>query len=152
MSWLSRHAASIEAVAASVTAVTAILAVAGVVMQLRAADDTARAQSAREAYAAHLALAVANPEFAEPADACALIGSDKGAAYQAYVDHLLYAAEQMLAVESGWGPTFESALLPHAAALCAATPAGDAPEMAAMLATFRTHACAAAPICAAGGT
>jgi hypothetical protein len=147
MTWLSRHAASIEAVAASVTAVTAILAVAGVVIQLRAADETSRAQSAREAYAAHLALAVTNPDFAAPADACTLIGSAKGAAYQAYVDHLLYAAEQMLSIESGWEPTFDASLMPHAVTLCAAATDGETPEMANILAKFRARICAATPVC-----
>jgi hypothetical protein len=150
MSWLSRNAASIEAVAACVTALTAILAVAGVVMQLRAADQTSRAQSAREAYAAHLALAVANPDFAAPPNACALMNSTKGPAYAAFVDHLLYAAEQMLASESGWEQTFTAALVPHTVALCGADPADDAPELTAVMAVFRAQSCTAAPACAGG--
>jgi hypothetical protein len=142
MNWLSRNAPSVEAVAASITAVTAILAVAGVIVQLRAADATSRAQSAREAYAAHLALAVANPEFAAPPDACALATSARGAAYQAYLDHLLYAAEQMLAVEDGWDETFTAALEPHTAMLCSAgAAAGAAPDLMAVLAGFRADAC-----------
>ncbi len=142
MNWLSRNAASVEAVAASITAATAILAVAGVIVQLRAADTTSRAQSAREAYAAHLALAVSNPEFAAPADACTLAVSAKGAAYQAYLDHLLYAAEQMLAVEDGWDETFDAALAPHTAMLCnAGAAAGSAPDLLAVLAGFRAQTC-----------
>jgi hypothetical protein len=145
MTWLSRNAAAIEAVAASVTALTAVLAVVGVVVQLRATDATSRAQSAREAYAAHLALAVTNPDFAAPADACALAASAKGGAYAAYLDHLLYAAEQMLAVEDGWEPTFEAALHPHAAMLCNAQ--ADTSEMTDILADFRARICTDAPVC-----
>jgi hypothetical protein len=148
MSWLSRNAHSIEAVAAIITALTAVLAVIGVIAQLRATDTTSRAQSAREAYAAHLVLATANPDFAAPTDACALIASPKGAAYDAYVDHLLYAAEQMLSVEAGWDDTFIAALSPHAATLCSAAP-DQTPEMAAVMAEFRVQMCDAAPICTA---
>ena len=149
MNWLSRNSGAVEAAAGTVTALTAILAVIGVIAQLRATEATSRAQTAREAYAAHLALAVANPDFAAPVDVCGLLGSAKGAAYQAYLDHLFYAAEQMLAVESGWEATFDAALAPHAAAICEADPTGETPELIAVLAGFRSKACAQAPSCKA---
>ena len=150
MNWLSRHAEAVQAGAAVVTAVTAVLAVVGILVQMQAADRTSRAQTAREAYAAHLTLAVANPDFAEPVDPCALIASPKGGAYAAYVDHLLYAAELMLEAEPGWEPTFHASLAPHAAQVCAGIEAGDEDDaMTAMLAGFRSTACTAAPVCVA---
>ena len=141
MNWLSRHSAALQAGAALVTAVTAVLAVIGVLLQMQAADRTSQAQTARESYAAHLALAVSNPDFAAPADACALIASPKGAAYTAYVDHLLYAAEQMLATEPGWNDTFAEALAPHATLICSADTRDEMPAMTAMLTDYRAVLC-----------
>jgi hypothetical protein len=148
MNWLSRNAASIEAVAAIITAITAVLAVAGIALQLRAADATSRAQSAREAYAAHLALAVANPTFAAPDNACALMASAQGAAYTAYVDHLLYAAEQMVSVDIGWDATFQDALAPHAVLLCHPGHENtDSPALSLLLQGFRADICPDTPRC-----
>lgn len=149
MTWFHRNAEAIQAVAAMVTAVTAVLAVAGVLFQMRAADDTSRAQTAREAYAAHLMAAVSNPDLAEPADACALIASPKGAAYAAFVDHLLYAAELMLEAEPDWAGTFGTSLAPHALLVCTGVDAeAFSPEMTAMLDQFRAATCAQTSPCA----
>ena len=149
MTWINRNAQAIQAVAAVVTAVTAVLAVAGVLIQMRAADDTSRAQTAREAYAAHLLAAVSNPDMAEPADACALIASPKGAAYAAYVDHLLYASELMLEAEPDWAATFGDSLAPHATLVCNGADAGAfTPDMTAMLEQFRAGTCPDTPTCA----
>jgi len=150
MSWLARNADAIQAGAAAITAVTAVLAVVGVLAQMRAAEATSRAQTARESYAAHLTLAVANPDFADPADACALAASPKAGAYAAYIDHLLYAAEQMLEVDPSWDATFAQALTPHAAAICAGIPGDDTTGMTQMLADFRTKTCPGVQLCNGG--
>ncbi|MCU0802905.1 MAG: hypothetical protein MUD11_14290 [Rhodobacteraceae bacterium] len=148
MNGLSRHANAIMAACAIITAATAVLAVAGIALQLRAADATSRAQSAREAYAAHLALAVANPAFAAPGNACGLIASAQGAAYTAYVDHLLYAAEQMVSVEIGWDATFQDALSPHATLLCSpGHENADSPALSLLLQGFRADICPDTPPC-----
>lgn len=148
MTWLSRHAQAIQAGAALATAATAILAVAGVLLQMRAAEATSRAQTAREAYAAHLLAAVGNPDLADPADACALTASPKGAAYAAYVDHLLYAAELMLEAEPDWSATFVGAIEPHAVYVCSqVAPDAYAADLAAMLAGFRDRTCNTLPPC-----
>lgn len=118
MSWFSRNTKTIEAASAIVTAVVALAALVGIKVQLDAADTIQRAQSAREAYRSHLALAASMPDFALPADACKLMEGEKAGAYAAFVDHLLYSAEQMLDVEPGWEATFSSALEPHASYLC----------------------------------
>lgn len=57
LSWISRNAASIEAAPAFVTAMVAVAALIGVKFQLDEADRLQKAQSAREAYRAHLPLA-----------------------------------------------------------------------------------------------
>ncbi|MGB3317334.1 MAG: hypothetical protein WBB85_23365 [Albidovulum sp.] len=148
MSWLSRNAPAFEAVAATVTALVALAALVGVKIQLDEADRLQRLQSARDSYRAHLALAVEHPAFARPADACTLTASDKGAAYAAFVDHLLYSAEQMLAASDGWEETFLDQLAPHATYLCSAGgPVGETEETAEILTRFRDSACVAVPDC-----
>jgi hypothetical protein len=147
MTFLSRHADAIQAAAAIITATMAVLAVVGVLLQMRAADETSRAQTAREAYAAHLALAAAMPDFAAPEDACTLLASSKGAAYEAYVGHLLYAAELMVEAETGWADTFHAALDPHAVLICRDAGLGETDDMAALLDGFRSEACPVQPSC-----
>ena len=148
MSWFSRHAESIEAGAALTTAVVAIVALVGVKFQLDAADRLQQAQSARDAYRAHLALASSLPQYARPQDACSLITSDQGGGYEAFVDHLLYSAEQMLAVSEGWEATFLSELSVHTDYLCSGdAPLGETDDTVQLLNTFRANTCPATPAC-----
>ncbi|MCE8513330.1 hypothetical protein KBY22_11525 [Ruegeria pomeroyi] len=148
MSWLSRHAASIEALAAMATAALALAALIGVKLQLDEADRLQRQQSAREAFRAHLALAATLPDFAAPADECRLLHSDRGGAYSAFVDHLLYSAEQMLSVSEGWETSFLDLFEPHRTYLCSdESQGGETEETAALLARFRASTCAEIPAC-----
>jgi len=148
MTWMSRHAPSIEAVAATVTALVAVGALVGVTVQLDAAERVQKEQSAREAYRAHLALAASMPQFARPMDVCALIASQDGGAYIAFVDHLLYSAEQMLAVAEGWETTFLDQIGPHRDYFCSVQrPVGDTDETALMLSRVQQSSCPAEPTC-----
>jgi len=70
MSWLKRNAGSVEAIAASVTVMVAVAALVGIKWQLDGAEQLQAAQSARDAYRAHLALAATIPDFAAPQDGC----------------------------------------------------------------------------------
>lgn len=148
MSWLSRHSSAIQTVSAAATALIAVAALVGVKLQLDGADRVQREQSAREAYRSHLALATGLPAFAAPLDGCALIASEQEGAYVAFVDHLLYSAEQMLSVTDGWDRSFREELLPHRDYLCsAAAPKGETDEMIALLAQFRADECAPTSDC-----
>jgi hypothetical protein len=148
MSWWFRNAESIEAGAALVTAVVAVVALVGIKYQLDEADRLQQAQSARDAYRAHLALAANLPQFARPQDACSLVASSDGGAYEAFVDHLLYSAEQMLAVHDGWERTFLSALDLHTVYLCSSNaPLGETDDTVQLLNRFRATACSAKPDC-----
>ena len=116
--------------------------------QLDAADELSRAQSAREAYRAHLVLAVDHPQLAAPENACAVMESDQATSYYAFVDHLIYAAEQMLSVDPEWAPTFMGDLAPHAAYFCAPYgPQSETDVTELLFARFRAEACATAPSC-----
>ncbi|MFS4580062.1 hypothetical protein [Phaeobacter sp. C3_T13_0] len=142
VTWLSRNASPIEAIAACITAVVAVGALIGVTIQLDEADRLQREQSAREAYRGHLVLAVASPQFSRPMDGCQLIASNQGGAYAAFVDHLLYSAEQMLAVSDGWDETFLIQLESHKGYLCSENaPLGATDETARLLLQFRATTC-----------
>lgn len=148
MSWFSRSATSIVAAASLCTALVAVAALIGVKVQLDEADRLQKEQSAREAYRSHLALAATLPGFAEPGDTCAVFTSDQAGAYAAFVDHLLYSAEQMLAVSEGWEPTFMVQLESHQDYICSdAGPVGETLETAELLARFKAENCVATPSC-----
>ena len=130
------------------TALVAVAALIGVKIQLDETDRLQREQSAREAYRAHLALAATQPDFAEPEDGCALIHSRKGGAYVAFVDHLLYSAEQMLSLNEEWQATFLTELSAHDDLLCSAyTPVGETPETIRLLDRFQEAHCSTSPSC-----
>ncbi len=116
--WMLRNAEVIEAASAALTAVVAVVALVGVIWQVRATSDIQAQQSARDAYRNHLALAVTVPNLAEPDDTCALMAGDQAAAYDAFVSHLLYAAEQMLDQSPDWESTFRQDLEPHLDYIC----------------------------------
>jgi hypothetical protein len=148
MSWFSRHAASIEAGAAVATAILALAALIGVKVQLDETDRLQKEQSAREAYRSHLALAVTVPQFAQPADGCRLVATDQAGAYEAFVDHLLYSAEQMLVVGDGWDETFLAHLDDHKDYRCSDIgPRGDTEETSELISRFRAKHCTATPSC-----
>lgn len=149
MSWLGRNAKQVEAVAASVTALAAVAALIGVSLQLAEADRLAREQSARASYRGHLALAVAHPQLAAPADACLLLNGPQGGSYVAFIEHLMYSAEQTLDVAEGWEASYLEQLAPHAPYLCAADgPIGETEAVARLLARFRAASCAEVTPCA----
>lgn len=149
MKFLHRHGQAIEAAAAFVTASAAVFALIGVWVQLSEADRVAREATAREAYRNHLALAVANPAFASPSDAaaCTLLAGEARGAYAGFVDHMLYSAEQMLELESGWEPTFREEMLRHRVYMCQMVVAGEGDKLAAVITAFQMQECAAVPVC-----
>jgi len=144
MSWLSRNAEQIEAVAATVTALVAVAALVGVKLQIDEAERLQQDQSARDAYRAHLALAATLPQFNDPGATCGVLASDQAGAYVAFVDHLLYSAEQMLAVGEGWETTFLDELTTHQDYICAPFgPEADTEETQRLLQVFRQTTCIA---------
>ena len=116
--WLERNAVALGALGAMLAGVVAVLGLGGIWWQIRAAEQAQALQTARGAYLAQQALAVANPGFAQPGEVCALLGSDRGNAYEAFVAHLLFTAEQVLAVEPGWERTILYEMQAHTDYLC----------------------------------
>lgn len=147
--WLERNATALGAFGTLIAGIAALLALVGIWAQIRAADHAQALQTARSAYLAQQALAVANPGFAQPEDACALLASDKGNAYEAYVTHLLFTAEQVLAVEPGWEKTFLYDMQAHAPYLCSyANQINATDRLAALVGQFTATGCdSTVPIC-----
>lgn len=146
--WFGRHHQAISAISAFFTAILALAALVGVKLQIDGAERIQSEQSARDIYREYLNLSVQKPEFAAP-DYCAIAKSGQLAAYQAYVDYLLYTGEQVLSVNPDWSETIDAALKPHAAYLCdsgADEPDPD-PAVNALVIKLRAGQCAQVTPC-----
>ena len=115
--WLERHGAAVQAVAAIATVLIALAALIGVKFQIDATARTQQEQSARDIYREFLNLSISKPEFADP-DYCAIAGTPQQAAYENYVEYLLYTSEQMLAVSPEWEGALSGHLEAHGHYLC----------------------------------
>jgi hypothetical protein len=147
MEFLNRNAAAIQALGAILTVALALAALIGVKLQIDAAETLQRSQSARDIYREFLSLSVNKPEFAQP-DFCAIQNSPQEAAYESYVEYLLYTAEQVTDVEPGWSPVFEQLFKDHTNFICSiADPSGYAGEVAALITNFKTQNCPVSSAC-----
>lgn len=147
MSWLNRNSNALQALAALFTAAIAIVALIGIKFQVDASYRVQREQSAKEIYRELLNISIANPDFAAP-NFCALMQSPKFAAYESYVDYLLYTAEQVIDMDASWSSTMEGHLEAHADYICSSNANEEnTAGVEALLASFRSHACKAASKC-----
>ena len=147
MNWFSRNAPAIEAFASLAMALVAAAALVGVKLQIDAQDRTAREQSARDIYREFLALTIANPTLAYP-DACMGQLGPPDAAYDGYLEYLLYTAEQTTSLDQSWDPVIAPWLENHASVLCAIEDwSGYSGEVEALIRRARTRICATAPAC-----
>jgi hypothetical protein len=115
--WFDRHGNAVQGIAAIATVSIALSALIGVKVQIDAAARTQQEQSARDIYREFLNLSISKPEFAEP-DYCAIKGGPQDAAYQNYVEYLLYTSEQILSVSPEWESALSEHLEAHAPYLC----------------------------------
>jgi hypothetical protein len=142
LNWFERNNKAVSAISAAVTAILALAAIIGIKVQIDGAAKIQQEQSARDIYREYLNLSVQKPEFAAP-DFCAIAKSNQVAAYQAYVDYLLYTGEQVMSVDADWAATIDDALKPHAAYLCDADEnAYPDPEVHALVEKLQDRECA----------
>ena len=145
MTRIKEHAPALEAIAAMITALVAVIALFGVKWQLDANAALQAEQSARDIYRAHLALSITHPEFAEP-DVCTLLTSPKRPAYEAYVAHALYTSEQVLDAQPGWYSSVIDLLEPHAPYLCSSADwSGYTDAVDTLILTLQKTYCTTAP-------
>ncbi len=118
--WLDRNAQPLQAIAAIITVIAALTAVIVVPIQINAADRIQREQTAREIYREFLNLTANKPEIAA-ANYCALKEDKDKMAYEAYVEYLLYTAEQMIDTDETWRAPMSAYMADHMDYLCAAS-------------------------------
>lgn len=116
--WLRQNGTGIEAISAAIMALVAIAALVGVKYQIDATDRIQKAQAAREIYRGYLALSVQNPSLVTH-NYCHATNEDGQAAYENYVEYLLYTAEQVIEMDPAWRAPMIDALSDHAPYLCA---------------------------------
>lgn len=107
----------LQAASAVITALAAVLALIVIPWQLREAERLQQAQSARDIYRDFLNLTVQKPEVATT-DLCQTTDPRERVAYEAYVDHLLYTAEQVLEVSADWQAPMQAQINRHRPYLC----------------------------------
>ncbi|WP_371223730.1 hypothetical protein [Roseovarius sp. 2305UL8-3] len=125
----------------------ALLALVGVKLQIDSATELADQHSAREIYRGFLQLSIENPQHAQPQSCTGITGPDNPG-YEAYLDYLLYTAEQVIALDPAWDPVMENWLQRHSRQLCSIDDLGvDTPQVAALITRLRDQHCADAPVC-----
>lgn len=150
--WLQRHAQAIQAAGALVTSGATLAALVFVPWQIIASDRIGREQAAREIYREYLNISIHRPGLAM-GGSCAPADPAERAAYESYVDYLLYTAEQVLTLgPEDWRSTILARLEPHVPHLCRFDDSDldtMTPAVAALV-TDITGDCAAVVPCAAG--
>jgi hypothetical protein len=146
MGWLSKNAEVVEAVAASVTAIMALAAIVGVGFQISANDELQAKQAARDTYRDFLRLSVEQRAVAS-LDYCDIQNDADRVGYEAFVEHLLYTAEQVISYEESWTGEMDGLLGEHASYMCARTDwEFYIPEVAALIdRTIERHCAIQAP-------
>lgn len=148
MNWLSRNAASVEAVAAIITALVAVAALIAIPLQIRANEKVQSEQSAREIYREFVALSVQKPELADP-DTCALRNDPrKLTSYGFYVEYMLYTAEQVVEIDASWAPVMAEYFEAHEDFICSKTDlSAYSSNLARLMDAFQNAGCTAPVSC-----
>lgn len=116
--WLQRHAQTIQSAGALVTSIAALAAVLFVPWQIASNDRTSREQAAREIYREFLSLSIQRADLSTR-DFCALHDPVERAAYESYVDYLLYTAEQVMDLNpDDWESAITARLRAHLGYVC----------------------------------
>ncbi|MEY2927254.1 MAG: hypothetical protein RL367_1731 [Pseudomonadota bacterium] len=141
ISWFDKHGNAVQGIGTLVTAAIALAALIGVKVQIDSSARLQQEQSARDIYREFLNLSISKPEFADP-DYCAIKGGPQAAAYQNYVDYLLFTSEQMLSVSPEWEPALIDHLIPHADYICGISDWSSYPEtVQSMVGRFKSRIC-----------
>lgn len=146
--WLDRNAQPLQAIGALITVLAALIAVIVVPIQINAADRIQREQTAREIYREFLNLTANKPEIAA-ANYCTLNEDKDKMAYEAYVEYLLYTAEQMIDTDETWRAPMSGYMADHMDYFCSANDwENQTPAVGAIIEDLRKN-CGAEPACAA---
>lgn len=145
--WLDKHVSAIQAITAILTVSLAVLALVGVKLQIDATARLQREQSARDIYREFLNLSISKPEYTDP-NYCAITGTPAEAAYESYVEYMLYTAEQSIAADPDWQSVFEPTMIAHRDYLCTISEwSGYSGEVEEMGRAFKAKQCATPVVC-----
>lgn len=149
--WLTERSAALQALGSILTAMVAVAALAGVIYQVETSREVQREASAKDAYRNFLDASFQNPQFATP-DICALRAQKLEGRYQAFVTYFLFAAEQVIDIDSEWRTSVRDELALHLDFVCTSGAREDgawSPALAGILDEVRAEACAGyvAPVC-----
>ncbi|MBL8572572.1 MAG: hypothetical protein JNM13_02730 [Hyphomicrobiaceae bacterium] len=146
LDWLRRNAEMVGAVSGLVTAIATVVAVIVIPMQIAAADRIQRGQTAREIYREFLNMTIQKPELAT-VNWCAVSDARERVAYEAYVDYLLYTAEQAISTSRDWRGPMSEHLEDHMPFLCARADWSHYSDDVADLVTDLRRQCPKKPAC-----
>ena len=143
MNWFDRHTKGFQAITGIITVLIAVAALIGVKVQIDASARLQQEQSARDIYREFLALSVNQPKFSAP-DYCTIRGGVDEAAYENYVQYMLYTSEQVLTALPDWESTMADHLNDHKELLCSESDwSGDATKVQGLINRFRAKQCKA---------
>lgn len=136
---------------ATLTFAVALLALAGVKWQIDASERLQQEQSARDIYREFLSLSISRPELAEPEDVCAMQSAQR-AAYESFVEYMLYTAEQAIRADASWQPVFAERLKGHEQYVCALTDLSTYEvEVRTLISAFKAVSCQQVKPCSPAG-
>lgn len=145
--WTTKNAEGLEALAAMIMALTAIVAIIGVKLQIDAAATQQNAQSAREYYRGLLEITLNKPEMAT-FDHCTAHSPEERAAYAHYIEYVLYTAEQTISLDDDWVSPLTVLIEPHRGYICANFGQSDLhPALNDLLKPFSGATCSTVNIC-----
>lgn len=139
--WIKTNAEPLEAVGALATALVALIALVGVKLQIDTQERLQQTQQAHEIYREFLTLSVNQPRIAS-LEFAAITTREDIAAYEFYVEHILYTAEQLLRVSPDWEGAMKNLLQSHRSYLCSRNDwSGYTPEVTALITGTRAELC-----------
>ncbi len=141
--WLEKYAPALQALSAIGALVAVVGGIVGIRVQLNASAQMQREQSARDIYREFLNISISQTKFAAP-DYCAIRDTGDEAAYENYVQYMLYTSEQVLTALPDWESTMADHLNDHKELLCSeADWSGDTPQVQGVINRFRAKECKA---------
>ncbi len=147
--WIKSNATGLEALGAVTTAAVALAALIGVKFQIDANERVQKTQAAKEIYREYLNITIQHPGLSV-ANYCSIDRAKDRAAYESYVEYLLYTAEQLIEMDNNWEKPMASEISHHTAYICSRSEWQDyAPSVAGLVVSLRAKLCHQAASCPA---
>ena len=147
LAWLNRNGEGVQAAAGLFTALVALGALIIVPWQIGQAERIQKEQAARDIYREFLNISIQNPKL-QNTDWCAITDPDQKAAYQSYVEYLLYTSEQVIGIDADWAGPMTGWLNDHASYVCSVADwSGYSSEVQSLASAFKAASCSGVKAC-----